>query len=39
MNGIGDLMELDVSAWANSAPIELVDLRGKVVLIEFWTYG
>lgn len=34
MNGIGDLMELDVSAWANSAPIDLADLRGKVVLIE-----
>ncbi len=25
--------------WINSEPLRLKDLRGKVVLIEFWTYG
>ncbi len=25
--------------WVNSEPLRLKDLRGKVVLIEFWTYG
>ena len=25
--------------WINSKPATLVELRGKVVLIEFWTYG
>lgn len=25
--------------WINSAPIELRGLRGKVVLIDFWTFG
>ncbi len=24
--------------WINSAPINLADLRGKVVLVEFWTF-
>src|SRR5437660_652711 len=25
--------------WFNSAPLNIADLRGKVVLVEFWTYG
>jgi hypothetical protein len=27
------------TTWINSAPLRLQDLRGKVVLLEFWTYG
>jgi thiol-disulfide isomerase/thioredoxin len=26
-------------AWLNSEPLALADLRGKVVLVNFWTYG
>src|SRR5689334_24052402 len=25
--------------WINSEPLKLKDLRGRVVLIEFWTFG
>ncbi len=25
--------------WINSAPLALQDLRGQVVLVDFWTYG
>jgi thiol-disulfide isomerase/thioredoxin len=25
--------------WLNSAPLRIGDLRGKVVLVEFWTFG
>jgi hypothetical protein len=25
--------------WLNSEPLKLKDLRGRVVLIEFWTFG
>jgi thiol-disulfide isomerase/thioredoxin len=35
-----DLSALDnASTWLNSQPLTDVDLRGKVVLIEFWTYS
>ena len=25
--------------WINSGPLTLAGLRGRVVLVEFWTYG
>ena len=31
--------ELAAGDWINSEPLKLKDLRGRVVLIEFWTYG
>ena len=29
----------DVSGWINSRPLSLPKLRGKVVLVDFWTYS
>jgi len=31
--------EISNEVWINSPPLRIADLRGKVVLIEFWTYG
>ena len=31
--------ELADTTWINSAPLKLKELRGKVILLEFWTYG
>jgi thiol-disulfide isomerase/thioredoxin len=31
--------ELATGDWINSAPLKLNELRGRVVLIEFWTFG
>ena len=28
-----------ISNWFNSAPLSMAGLRGKVVLVDFWTYG
>jgi thiol-disulfide isomerase/thioredoxin len=28
-----------ISTWFNSKPLSIADLRGKVVLVDFWTYG
>jgi thiol-disulfide isomerase/thioredoxin len=28
-----------IKAWFNSAPLSIAELRGKVVLVDFWTYG
>lgn len=28
-----------ISGWLNSAPLSIASLRGKVVLVDFWTYG
>ena len=25
--------------WINSKPLTTADLKGRVVLVEFWTYG
>jgi len=25
--------------WINSKPLAMADLKGRVVLVEFWTYG
>jgi cytochrome c biogenesis protein CcdA/thiol-disulfide isomerase/thioredoxin len=30
---------IGLSAWINSTPLQLSELRGKVVLIDFWTYS
>jgi thiol-disulfide isomerase/thioredoxin len=35
----GELPTLDgATDWLNSAPLSTADLRGKVVLVDFWTY-
>src|SRR3990172_3211337 len=31
--------ELANDTWLNSAPLRLADLKGKVVMVEFWTFG
>lgn len=36
----GPAPELKTEVWLNSEqPLRLVDLRGKVVLVDFWTFG
>ena len=35
----GEAPELFNEVWLNSNPLKLADLRGQVVLVEFWTYG
>jgi hypothetical protein len=36
---IGTPSALDNEVWLNSEPLKLANLRGKVVIVEFWTYG
>jgi len=31
--------DISNNTWLNSAPLHLQDLRGKVVMVEFWTFG
>lgn len=31
--------DLAPGAWINSEPLTIPGLRGRVVLVEFWTYG
>ena len=31
--------EVTGERWINSAPLTIQALRGRVVLVEFWTYG
>jgi hypothetical protein len=31
--------ELASGAWINTAPLTMSALRGRVVLVEFWTFG
>ena len=31
--------ELAAGAWINSEPLTMQGLRGRVVLVDFWTYG
>lgn len=35
----GAAPELTNEVWLNSEPLRLADLQGKVVLVEFWTFG
>lgn len=35
----GEAPELFNEVWLNSDPLKLSDLRGQVVIVEFWTYG
>ena len=31
--------EITNDTWVNSEPLRIADLKGKVVLVEFWTFG
>ena len=31
--------EIATGAWINSEPLTMSGLRGRVVLVDFWTYG
>ena len=35
----GPAPDLTGGPWINTAPLTIGGLRGRVVLVEFWTYG
>jgi hypothetical protein len=39
LENFGPAAELQNEVWLNSQPLQLADLRGKVVLVDFWTFG
>ena len=39
LTSLGVPPELNNEIWLNSEPLKLADLHGKVVVIEFWTFG
>jgi hypothetical protein len=39
LQSYGPAPELHNEIWLNSEPLKLADLRGKVVMVEFWTFG
>ncbi len=39
LDNYGPAPELANEVWLNSEPLSLADLRGKVVMVEFWTFG
>lgn len=34
-----DFTHVDAADWINSRPLNLAELEGRVVLLDFWTYG
>ncbi len=39
LENYGPAPELNNELWLNTEPLRLAGLRGKVVLVEFWTFG
>ena len=39
LGSYGPAPDLHNEVWLNSEPVSLEDLRGKVVMVEFWTFG
>jgi hypothetical protein len=39
LQSYGPAPELQNEVWLNSEPLNLADLRGQVVMVEFWTFG
>ena len=40
LENLGPAPELENDVWLNTdAPLRLVDLRGRVVLLDMWTFG
>ena len=31
--------EISGQSWLNSGPLKIAELKGKVILVEFWTFG